>query len=561
MIARRLSSTFLVSSVLLVAGCLESTDRGLQADGGDNDLPGVAYIVGPAPDLVVSTVNDPPTDAVLGQMFSASETVTNQGSADAGATFTKYYLSSNGTTPQYLLGNRSVGAITTGSADSGTAVVTVPKAVPGGPYHVLACADSGPGTGGRISQVAESIESNNCTASAGQVSITGPDLTESNVSVSPTTLAASGTLTVTETVTNIGAQPAGASVTRWFLSTDNVKDANDGFIRNCINGNPIPGRNVGTLSAGANSPGSATTTPLCVRDSAGLHPPASGTYYVIACADSANQVSELIESNNCAVSTNTVQVVGGADLTETTVSNPPPTGAVGTSFSVSDTVQNIGGDPAPSSFTKYYLSTNGVTLSFWLGARSVGALAPLATDSGTLTVTIQNGTAGGTYRLVACADSGPGTAGRISQIAETNEANNCRASTSTITVGSPDLVISAISDPPATGSPNGTFAISDTTTNQGLTASGSFFNKYYLSSNGTTPSYLLAPGAAAAPLAAGASEPVSATATIPRTTPLGTYWVLGCADAGPGTGGKISQVKESNEQNNCTRSATQIIVQ
>jgi subtilase family serine protease len=558
--AHRLSSKVLLSSALLVVGCVGDADR-THVDAGDNN-PGIATaITGPAPDLVETAVGDPPASVVLGETFSATDTVSNTGSADAAATFTKYYLSSSGTSPQYFLGNRTVGAIAVGGTDSGNAAVKVPGGVPQGSYRIIACADSGPGNAGRSSQVTESNENNNCSASAGSVVVTGPDLIESNVSASPTTVTTSGRLTISDTVTNIGPQDAGASVTRWFLSTDNVRDSGDAFIRNCDNGGPVPGRNVGTISAGGSSAGQASTIPLCVRDSIGLHPPATGAYYVLACADSTNAIGELNESNNCAASAATIQVNGGADLIETSVSDPPATGTVGTSFSITDTAQNIGGDPAPSTFTKFYLSNNGTFLNTYVSTRSVGALATNGTDTATTTMSILAGTPPGTYRLVACADSGPGTGGRTSQVAEINENNNCVASAGSITIAAPDLVVTALSDPPATGVRGSTFTVTDTTLNQGTGDAGAFFNKYYLSSNGTTPLYLLAPGAAAGALTSGASETVTATAKIPAGAALGMYWVLDCADSGPGTGGRTSQVVETNENNNCFRSATQIVVQ
>jgi subtilase family serine protease len=566
MISRGASFKFLVSAVLLMVGCIDNavdTDD----DAGADEATDIALVepVGPLPDLVVTTVGNPPASAVLGQTFSVSETVKNQGTADAGTTFTKYYLSSNGHTPLYLLGNRSVAALTVGSMNSGSATATVPNEVPVGSYFLVACADSGPGTGPRVSQVAESDESNNCTGSAMTVAVTGPDLTESNVTASPSTIdPTTGTLTVSDTVNNIGGVSAGASVTRWWLSTDNVKSANDAFIRNCTEGNAVPGRDVGTINAGGNNAGQATTTPLCVRDASGLHFPANGTYYVIACADTTNLVGETNENNNCAASSTTIQVLGtsGVDLVETAVSSPPATGTIGTTFPITDTVQNTGATAAPASFTKFYLSTNGTLLNVYLNTRSVGALAGGASDAATTSMTILAGTASGTYYVVACADSGPGTGGRISQIVETNENNNCTRSATTITLGSlPDLVITAISPPPAMGTVGQTFAITDTTKNNGGGNAGSFFNKYYLSSNqlpGGIKAWL-GTGSAGA-LTAGASEIVTATGTIPAGVAPGTYWLVGCADAGPGSSGRISQIGENNEDNNCTASGTTITI-
>jgi hypothetical protein len=102
-----------------------------------------------------------------------------------------------------------------------------------------------------------------------------------------------------------------------------------------------------------------------------------------------------------------------------------------------------------------------------------------------------------------------------------------------------------------------TFPIADTTANVGQGDAGAFFNKYYLSANGTTPLYYVGTGSAA-PLPAGQNEPVTTTGTIRSGTPAGTYFLLGCADRGPGTGGGVSQVPESNEKNNCRPSTAQI---
>ena len=551
----RLPSKLLVSGLLLVVGCL---------DCGDLQLDQTSAAVTALPDLIESTVGDPPGTASLGGTFTASDTVTNQGTADAGTSFTKYYLTSNGVTPLYLLGERSVGAITAGNTDSGSATVTVPGEVPEGSYRLLACADAGSGTGGQVSQVDESDETNNCTASAGSVAISGPNLIESNVTASPAMLdLATGTLTVSDTVQNIGTGSAGASISRWWLSTDTVKDPSDAFIRNCTNGGAVPGRNVGAIAGGASDSGQASTSPLCVRDGSGLHPPAGGTYYVIVCADTTNLVSETNENDQCATSSNTITVVGSVDLIESAVGNPPATGGVGTTFPFTDTVQNIGADFAPATSTKFYLSTDGTMLNIYLNTRSVGALNSMATDSASTTMTIPMGTAPGTYYVIACADSGPGTGGRFSEVNETNENNNCTASATAMVIsagGLPDLTITTISSPPANANPGDSFAITDTTNNSGG-AAGSFFNKYYLSTNqlpGGVIAYLATGSAGALP--AGTSEVVSATAQVPYGTAPGTYWLIGCADAGPGNGGKFSQIDESDESNNCTASTTPIVV-
>lgn len=665
-------------------------------------------------DLVVTTVGDPPATATIGQMFAVVDTTQNIGTADAGASWTKYYLSLDGTHGAYLLGARSVPALMVSASDSGGATVTLPPGVPDGQYFVLACADRGPGTAGGISEVEETNENNNCRASTNTVGISGPDLIASNVSVSPAVVDVNtGTLTISDTVTNSGSAAAGASLTRWYLSPDALRNSNDAYIRNCINGGPVPQRSVGALAVGANDSGSASTMPLCVRDATGLHPPTAGVYYVIACADAAETVAESNEKNQCAVSSNTFEVtecgngaietgemcddgntvngdgcsatcgvevaptvdlvtstvsnppatasvgstftvtdtiqnagtagaaasttyyylssdqirnsndrqltgsrtvpalnpgasdtgsamvtipgaipagnwylltcadgpgtvsessdtnnclasattlsISGADLVISSVSNPPPTATVGSTFAISDTTSNIGQGGASSFYNKYYLSTNGTKPTAYLATRSVGALGAGQNNSATFNVTIGAGTTSGVYYVLACADRGPGTSGGTSEVPETDENNNCTASASTISIAGPDLVVSSVGNPPSTAMVGGSFTITDTTANSGTANSPSFFNKYYLSSDGTRAVAYLATRSIGA-LNAGASNTGSVTATIGTSTAPGTYFLLACADRGPGTSGGISQVPETNENNNCRAAAATVVV-
>jgi subtilase family serine protease len=161
-----------------------------------------------------------------------------------------------------------------------------------------------------------------------------------------------------------------------------------------------------------------------------------GTYYLLACADDAGilTVAESNEANNCIASAALVQVKAPdlPDLIETSVSNPPALVTLGGSFSVTDTVINQGAVGAGPSMTQYYLSTDTTKSSgdkLLTGIRSVPALGPGAASTGTLTVTVPTTTALGTYYLLACADD----AG-ISTVAESNETNNCIASSTVVEI-------------------------------------------------------------------------------------------------------------------------------
>jgi len=237
------------------------------------------------------------------------------------------------------------------------------------------------------------------------------------------------------------------------------------------------------------------------------------------------------------------------DLTETSVTNPPATVLDGSSFSISDTVQNIGSAAAAASTTRYYLSTTTSKSGARLltGSRAVPSLAPSASSSGTVTVTVSAGTAGGTYFLLACADG-------AFVVPEINESNNCKASAAQVTVSGPDLVETAVSDPPTTVTLGGTFSVSDTVQNIGSAAAAASTTRYYLSTTTSKSGARLLTGSRAVPsLAPSASSSGTVTVTVSAGTAGGTYFLLACADG-------AFVVPEINESNNCKASAAQVTV-
>ena len=121
----------------------------------------------PAPDLVEAAVSDPPASVARGGTFLIADTALNQGTAPAGASTTRYYLSTDAVKggDKSLAGSRAVAALAAGAANAATATsVTVPKNTPLGLYYLLACADD-------KKAVKESNESNNCRASVGRVQV------------------------------------------------------------------------------------------------------------------------------------------------------------------------------------------------------------------------------------------------------------------------------------------------------------------------------------------------------------------------------------------------------
>jgi subtilase family serine protease len=256
-----------------------------------------------------------------------------------------------------------------------------------GQYYIFAKADGD-------DAIAETQETNNTTPRAIQI---GGDLIISALTV-PARGANGGTITVTDTTTNQGAGPIGASTVRFFLSANSVLDGLDTPLN--------PGRAVPALGPGLSHAGQTTLTLP-----SGLVP---GNYYIIAKADGDDAVVETQEANN----TNGRSIAVGPDLTVSSMTLPSSVHA-GASFTINDVVSNPGLDAAASSTLKIYLSTNTV-VDFGdplLASRSVPSIAGGGTNTGSTSATIAAGTAPGTYYVIAQVDTD-------NVVIETSELNN-----------------------------------------------------------------------------------------------------------------------------------------
>ena len=122
--------------------------------------------------------------------------------------------------------------------------------------------------------------------------VSGIDLIETAITNPPSSIVRKGSFSVTDTTMNQGAVAAGASTTRYYLSVDTQKSSNDIL----LNGS----RAVPALASGASSTGTVTVTvPANVQ---------SGTFFLLACSDDLNVVSESNEGNNCTASASQVTV-------------------------------------------------------------------------------------------------------------------------------------------------------------------------------------------------------------------------------------------------------------
>jgi subtilisin family serine protease len=458
------------------------------------------------PDLVVTAL-DVPVAASSGADIVVSDAITNRGGGDAGASTTRYYLSTDvllGANDIQMAAGRPVGALAPGAVDTGSATVTLPS-VPAGLYFIIAKADGN-------NAVAECIEDNNGgTFRAIRI---GGDLVVSSLTV-PAKAGPGDAITVTDTTTNQGAGAMGAStVTRFYISSRVIFDTT---------AVPLPGGHaVPDLAGGASSTASTTVTlpsPLAV-----------GTYYLFANADADNAAGELSETNNGAVRT----VLVGGNLVVSALTAPATSGS-GAKITVTDTTANQGAGQVAPSVTRFYLSRDAILDNADTaldGSRSVPTLATAAVSAGSTSLRLPDAVAPGAYFIIAKAD-GDGT------VVESSETDNTLARP--ITIG-PDLIVTSITAP--LNAPIGaTITVTDTVTNQGGGATGSFVVRYYLSASGfvNANARLLTGSRTIKSLAAGESNTGSAQVTLPADI-SGAIYLVAKADAD----GSVAEGQEGN---------------
>jgi subtilase family serine protease len=220
-------------------------------------------------DLAVSAATAP-ARAAAGSTIDVTETTQNIGTGGASASVTGFYLSTNALLEpsDMRIGSRAVPALAAGATSARMTSVTLPPISPG-TWYLIANADD-------ERTIAETVETNNTRAISVLV---GPDLSVATLTL-PFTVSAGSTVTISDSVKNLGAAEAGASVIRFYLSTNVLLDADDQLLAS---------RAVPTLAAGVTNSG---TTSVVFPGNL------SGTYYLFAVADGTSVVAEASEGNN-----------------------------------------------------------------------------------------------------------------------------------------------------------------------------------------------------------------------------------------------------------------------
>jgi len=493
-------------------------------------------------DLIMSAVSTTATGAAPGGSFTLSNTAKNQGGGAAGAFTIAFHLSTDqtygGTDDIPFTTTRSVAGLNPSATSTASTSLTVPATTPLGSYYVCALADSGSAVdeGGGVG------ESNNSLCTSTPIQVSQPDLTMTAVTPNASTVSGTGTLSVTDTVKNIGGAAAGSFKVGYKLSPTASYD-DPGAVASSTT------RTVSALAPGASN--SATTT---VTFSSATPP---GAYFLCAKADSADTVVELPpsgETNNTLCSTGTV-TMPSADLIMTAVTPNASTVSATATLSVTNTAKNQGGLNAGSSIVGFKLSP---TASYDDPAavaiattRTISTLAAGASNSATTTLAIPTTTPPGNYYVCAKAD----TANTVNE--GSNEGNNTLCSPGTVTMPAVDLIMTAVSTTATAVAPGKTLTLSSTAMNQGGIKSGSFTIGFVLSTNtivGDGDDIPLAATRSVSSLAAGASSTANTVPTIPTTTPFGAYYLCALADSG----NTVDEGANENNNSRCTTTTVQV---
>lgn len=118
--------------------------------------------------------------------------------------------------------------------------------------------------------------------------------------------------------------------------------------------------------------------------------------------------------------------------------------------------------------------------------------------------------------------------------------------------GKPNLVVGSVSNPPAGGSPGGSFTVTDTVVNKGRGTASASKTGYFLSTDNRAGNDVKLKGARrVGKLRRGTKSKGRATVTVPASIKPASYFLIACADV-------TRSVAETSEKDNCRASNTKI---
>ena len=320
------------------------------------------------PDLVVSSLTTNKTVYNPGDTVTVTATVKNQGYATAAASVLR--LAPSGLSAQ----TRSIGALAAGASSTVTFSFTAPSYTSNTNMSIVATADA-------TNVVTELSETNNQRSTSVTVQAL-PDLIVSTLTTDKTTYEAGETVTVTARVKNQGYSTAAAST-----------------LTIAPNGYPAMTAAIPALSKGATS-GVQTFTFTAASNLTAT------SINIVATADSANVVTELIETNNTKLTTVTVNALR-SDLTFGDDSTIVSSYYAGKDIVIAAQVRNLSAQGVPSVEVKLQLGCATKTETLCVPGRGINIVVFRITAPTTT----------GTYPVLMTIDP-------ANKIAEINENNN-----------------------------------------------------------------------------------------------------------------------------------------
>ena len=286
-----------------------------------------------------------------------------------------------------------------------------------------------------------------------------PDLTVLSVN-GPSRAGTGQSVSLTNTLANIGTAPASNWRYRVYVSTNAAITTNDTILGTFGTFFDFAGQtavtNIDTVVIPANNP--------------------TGTCYFGVIVDYDNSVTESNEANNMLASAPTA-VYPGPDLTPISVGGPSGAGT-GQTLTLTNILANIGVGAAGNWLYRIYLSTNATVTTNATVLTTQGPYNNTPAQSSMTnydTVTIPAGTTPGTYFFGVIIDFD-------NMITEANESNNTQAS-APVTIGiGPDLTVSAIAYPSLAGTAQ-TLTLTNVLANIGAGSAGNWKYRVYLSTN------------------------------------------------------------------------------
>lgn len=397
----------LIRTRVIAANCLGACEGGVVTSSPDLRIQGLSLS---PKNLVVTT--DP---------VSISYNTNNNGSAAAGSSTSTSYLSTDDalSAGDAVINTSTVSGLQANASQQTSFSYLLPSGSKSGTYFIIVCADQG-------NTVSEFSEGNNCASASLTLTLKESpallaDLAPAILNALPPTVTTGQSLDVESRIYNLGASKAQEHSLEMVMSADNRFSAND---------LPLFKATISSLN-----PESSTQLTARVIVPASLE---QARYYLILCSDPENVIVESNKTNNC-ISYALDVLAPKPDLVVQNgkvSSNSVPSGVT---FDIGFTVANEGTTTSPGFWSAIHISKNNNVLDgsdLLLGEINFPeGLQAGANKNGQFT--ISNRISPGNYSILVCADS-------QNKISESNEVNNCKATSVTITAPIADLITEQI---------------------------------------------------------------------------------------------------------------------